>query len=73
MKTVLQELIEELKEFKKIPMVDQPTIDAAIGFAEFRIEKEKQQIIEVYSDGGEKGFNKFGENAEYYYNITFKI
>jgi hypothetical protein len=25
-------------------------------------EIEKQQIIDAYNDGGEKGFNKFGEN-----------
>ena len=32
---------------------------------------EKQQIIEAYVDGGEKGFNKFGDNFEQYYNETF--
>ena len=45
--TALQELIKELKQFKKFPMVDQPTIDAAIEFAELKLEMEKQQIIET--------------------------
>lgn len=36
-------------------------------------EIEKQQIIDAYNDGGEKGFNKFGENFEQYYNETFKL
>ncbi len=35
-------------------------------------EMEKQQIIDAYNDGGEKGFNKFGENFEQYYNETYK-
>ena len=35
------------------------------------LEKAKQQIIDAYNDGGEKGFNKFGENAEQYYNETY--
>ena len=34
-------------------------------------EIEKQQIIDAYLDGGEKGFNNFGENAEQYYNETY--
>jgi hypothetical protein len=34
-------------------------------------EMEKQQIIDAYNDGGEKGFNKFGENFEQYYNETY--
>jgi hypothetical protein len=36
-------------------------------------EMEKQQIIDAYNDGGEKGFNKFGENFEQYYNETFNL
>jgi hypothetical protein len=32
---------------------------------------EKQQIVDAYLDGCEKGFNKFGENAEQYYNETY--
>ena len=36
------------------------------------MEIEKQQIIDAYNDGGEKGFNEFGENFEQYYNKTYK-
>jgi hypothetical protein len=35
-------------------------------------EMHKQEVIDAYVDGGEKGFNKFGENSEQYYNETFK-
>lgn len=36
------------------------------------LELEKQQIIDAYNDGQEFGFNKFGRDAEQYYNETFK-
>ena len=35
-------------------------------------EMEKQQITDAYVAGGEKGFNKFGEDYEKYYIETFK-
>jgi len=35
-------------------------------------EKEKQQIIDAYVDGGEKGFNEFADDCQKYYNETFK-
>ncbi len=47
--TALQDLIDKLKQFKKFPMVDQPTIDAAIEFAELRLEMEKEQIKKIAS------------------------
>jgi hypothetical protein len=34
-------------------------------------EMEKQQITDAYVAGGEKGFNKFGEDYEQYYKETF--
>ena len=49
--TALQDLIRELKQFQKFPMVDQPTIEAAIEFAEMRLESEKQQIMEAFDYG----------------------
>lgn len=50
-KTAVQDLIDELKRFKKFPMVDQPTIDAAIEFAELRLEMEEQQIVDAFGVG----------------------
>ena len=64
MKTAIQDLIDELKQFKKFPMVDVPTIEAAIGFAEFRLELNKQQIIDAKNDklypieGGQRYFDE---------------
>ena len=51
MKTALQELISELHQFKKFPMVDQPTIDAAIEFAELKLEPERLQLENAYKQG----------------------
>lgn len=46
--TAVQELINELEQFKKFPMVDQATITSAIDFAKLRLEKEKEQIKDAY-------------------------
>ena len=51
MKTALQDLIHELQQFKKFPMVDQPTINAAIKFAELRLEPERLQLENAYKQG----------------------
>lgn len=75
--TAVQNLINELKQFKKFPMVDQPTIDAAIGFAELRLEMEKEQIINAYKR--EACYMKYAgctdeqinKSAEKYYNETY--
>ena len=49
--SALQNLIKELEQFAKFPMVDKATIEAAIDFAKLRIETEKEQIIEAYYAG----------------------
>jgi len=65
METTMQNLIKELKQFKKFPMVDQPTIDAAIGFAENRLDYEKRQLFNFWQGGiecteeGGKSFDQF--------------
>jgi hypothetical protein len=71
MKTVLQDLINELNQFKKFPMVDQPTIDGAISFAEIRIQAEKQQIIDAIVQASSHCKRMSSEEAEMYYNLTF--
>jgi hypothetical protein len=65
MKTAIQDLIDELKQFKKFPMVDEATIQAAIEFAELRLELNKQQIIDAKNDklypienGGQQYFDE---------------
>lgn len=74
--TALQELIEELKQFKNFPLVDQATIDASIAFAELRLEKEKQQIEDAFtisrtSDGCGWNNEDAIESAIGYYESTF--
>jgi hypothetical protein len=67
--TALQNLIKELKQFAKFPMVDQPTIEAAIEFAELRLSKEKEQIIDAVDYGcDDYGSQKHGEE---YYNQVY--
>lgn len=46
MKTAIQDLIDELKQFQNFPTVDKATIQAAIAFAELRLELNKKQIID---------------------------
>jgi hypothetical protein len=75
MKTAIKSLINDLKEFKKFPKVDQITIDSAIEFAELSLEKEKQQIIDCHIEGQKSmnfGMNSFKHLAEDYYNKNFK-
>ena len=57
--TALQDLINELEQFKKFPMVDQATITAAIDFAKLRLEKEREQIIEAFNEASSDG-DQFG-------------
>jgi hypothetical protein len=50
-------------------MVDQPTIEAAIEFAELRLSKEKEQIIDAVDYGcDDYGSQKHGEE---YYNQNY--
>ena len=49
--SAVQNLIKELEQFAKFPMVDKATIQAAIDFAKLRIETEKEQLIEAYYAG----------------------
>ncbi len=67
-RTALQNLIDELKQFKKFPLVDQATIEAAIEFAELRLPMEKEQIIDAYKSDRYPCSN---EDAEQYYNETY--
>ena len=49
--SAIQNLIKELEQFAKFPMVDKATIEAAIDFAKLRIETEKEQIVDAYYAG----------------------
>jgi len=78
--SAIQNLINELKQFAKFPMVDQPTIEAAIDFAQLRIEMEKEQIIDAFQSGYDAGWCMAKEssddddmiyNADQYYNQYF--
>ncbi len=81
-KTAIQNLIDELKQFKKFPMVDQPTIDAAIEFAELRIKMQEEQIKMAYNKGyldgeidsldAKDGDVQFFEDADQYYRQTYE-
>jgi hypothetical protein len=63
MKTVLQELISELKRVEDYPMMS-----FVIKTANDLLEKEKQQIIDAYNNGQQ--IPPF-EYAEQYYNQTY--
>lgn len=73
--TALQNLIQELNQFKKFPMVDQPTIDAAIEFAELRLKQEEDQIEGAWTDGRMLGVNgnivTEYDNGNGYFNKTY--
>lgn len=77
--TALQNLIKELKQFAKFPMVDQPTIEAAIEFAELRLSKEKEQIESAWDRGQYIGHTfpqrviepGYEYNSEEYYNQVY--
>lgn len=65
--TAIESLIKDLEQFQKFPMVNQPTIEAAIEFARLRLADEKSQIIEAVNDyspsgGGQDYYqSKYGE------------
>lgn len=68
--TPVQDLIRELEQFAKFPMVDKPTIEAAIEFAKLRLEPEKQMINAAYIDGL---INWDSTQGLDYYNETYKL
>ena len=77
MKTAMQELIDEIKLIESYPM--NPLV---LRIATDLLEKEKEQIINAYSDGakgganGTKGQHESGwvsiQTKEKYYNQTYK-
>ena len=86
MKTAMQELIEKLKAQQKILEKEDSIVLAAALYAGQRmaeelLEKEKEQIMNAYSDGakgganGTKGQHEFGwvsiQTKEKYYNQTY--
>jgi hypothetical protein len=71
MKTVLQELISELKRVEDYPMMS-----FVIKTANDLLEKEKQQIMKANMDGYKEGctFHSFGHRpltTEEYYRQTY--
>jgi hypothetical protein len=69
--TAIQNLVMELEQFAKFPMVDRATIEAAIDFAKIRLETEKDQIIDAHDNGYIDGGNKKDITAEKYYQETY--
>ena len=73
--TAVQELISDLKNFAKFPMVDQPTLEAAIEFAELALLKEKEQHKDTWFDSRieMKGYSYMGKEVMFdeYYSKTY--
>ena len=71
--TAVNNLIIELEQFAKFPMVDKATIEAAIDFAKLRLEMEKQQIIEACNlqRNDYRGMPTYNKSGEQYYNETY--
>jgi hypothetical protein len=69
MKTPMQELIQTLKEMQE--SLDPYGLHEAIEMAESMLEKEKEQIMDAYWDGGQD-IPSTQERCEQYYNETFK-
>ena len=68
MKTIMQELIKELKDLQE--SLDPYGLHDAIEFAESMLEKEKEQIINAYQIGWYHGRINNDPNYEYY-NKTY--
>lgn len=69
MKTAIQVILDEIEmEHNNGVEISQKQLWKTLFKAK---STEKQQIIDAYHDGGEKGFNKFGEDADKYYETTF--
>lgn len=67
MKTAMQELIDELKDYKRTTLRDKLEITFWIVKAENLLKKEKGQII----DAVDYGTKHFGELGEKYYTKTY--
>jgi hypothetical protein len=67
--TAVQDLIKELEQFAKVPMVDKPTIEAAIEFTKLKLPIEKQQMIDAYLADR---FPCSEQDAGQYYTETYK-
>ena len=67
MKTAMQELIDELKDYKRTTFRDKLEIIFWIVKAEKLLEKEKEQIVEAVN----YGLEHFGDIAEKYYNEKY--
>jgi len=72
MKTAMQELYEDLERFKTttdtISIID---VQRMIGH--YANEKEKQQIIDSNQAGWQACRKHINQNAQNYYNETFKL
>ena len=68
MKTAMQELIYDLKLLQEKDDVKLVNIESIISYANDKLEKEKEQIIEAFEQGLEFGFPTNGSN---YFNKTY--
>jgi hypothetical protein len=62
--TAIQNLIMELEQFAKFPMVEKATIEAAIAFAKLRLRIEKEQMIDTFTEGYNAGWCMAKEHAD---------
>lgn len=72
--TAVNNLIIELEQFAKFPMVDKATIEAAIDFAKLRLEMEKEQIIDAANLSIKDRWyvaTKYSNCGEQYYSKTY--
>jgi hypothetical protein len=67
MKTAMQELISELKRFESYD----PIIQGILKRAEYKLKKEKQQIIDAYYEGDKMEGRASLDDAQQYYNETY--
>jgi hypothetical protein len=69
--TAVENLIMELEQFAKFPMVDKSTIEAAIEFAKLRLAMEKENSeISFFAGYNYEGAFPVDEHEDYY-NKTF--
>lgn len=77
MKTALQELIDELRDYKRTTFSDKLVVTYWIVIAEKLLEKEKQQIIDAHFEGWSDAYDYLKDDfsaprqAEDYYNETY--
>ena len=75
MKTAIQELIHFIENDRMQPIY---TKEQILELLNFKLEKEKKQIIESWDNGFANGYDlgkhniTYPDNAEQYYNKTFK-